>query len=112
MNRAPLSAQLQAIADTATRIYARAHELGADVIFESELTTLLSHASVLQTLGESVDRDVETQNVRLEAASQALHDANAYLRVIFDNIKDYAVFTIGLDKLITHWNIGAERVFG
>lgn len=34
------------------------------------------------------------------------------LRLIFESVQDYAIFTTNLRGLITSWNIGAERVFG
>lgn len=47
-----------------------------------------------------------------DETTQALHEANEYLRAIFDSIRDYAVFTVDLDKRIATWNTGAQRVFG
>jgi PAS domain-containing protein len=45
-------------------------------------------------------------------AQAALQQAEEQLRLIFENIRDYAVFTVSLENHITTWNTGAERIFG
>jgi PAS domain S-box-containing protein len=45
-------------------------------------------------------------------AEGALRDSEAWLRLVVESTKDFAIFTTGLDGLIQSWNVGAERLFG
>jgi PAS domain S-box-containing protein len=46
------------------------------------------------------------------AHSTPLHESQEYLQAIFENIKDYAIYTVDLENKIASWNTGAERIFG
>ena len=46
------------------------------------------------------------------AAKELLDRASQPLELVLDDIKDYAIFTIGLDGGIASWNAGAERMKG
>jgi PAS domain S-box-containing protein len=48
----------------------------------------------------------------LHTAETAFDEAEQYLRAIYENIKDFAIFTLDLNNRITSWNTGAERIFG
>jgi PAS domain S-box-containing protein len=49
---------------------------------------------------------------RTQQAENELQQAQEQLRLIIENIKDHAVFTVDLDGFIRTWNSGAERLFG
>jgi PAS domain S-box-containing protein len=50
--------------------------------------------------------------VELEAGHAALRASEARYRLIVESATDYAIFTMDLDRRITGWNVGAERVLG
>lgn len=50
-----------------------------------------------------------TQNLQPD---NTFNEAGEYLKIIFENIKDYSIFTLDLNNRITYWNTGAERMFG
>ena len=45
-------------------------------------------------------------------AEQALRESEERLRLIVDNAREYAIFTIDLKRRITGWNSGAEALLG
>lgn len=47
-----------------------------------------------------------------KAATRRLSDYEARFRLIFESVKDFSIFTLDLDGIITSWNTGAENVFG
>jgi PAS domain S-box-containing protein len=57
-------------------------------------------------------RQIPTQANLHEQFQQALYDAREEVQVMFENIKDYAIFSLDLNGRIVTWNAGAERVFG
>ncbi|MBD0269599.1 MAG: PAS domain S-box protein, partial [Cyanobacteria bacterium Co-bin8] len=60
-------------------------------------------------------RDI-TQRKRTEAKRQqaelALQESESRFRLIVESAKDYAIFTLDLNGIITSWNPGAERLLG
>ena len=46
------------------------------------------------------------------AAEDALRASRERLRLIVENARDYAILTVDLDRRITSWNPGAERLTG
>ncbi|NOG74169.1 sensor histidine kinase [Roseicella sp. DB1501] len=48
----------------------------------------------------------------LAAANLALREGEEHLRLIFESATEYAIFTLGLDGLVTAWNPGAKRFLG
>lgn len=44
-------------------------------------------------------------------AEEKLRESENRLRLIFESLKDYSIFTIELDGTINSWNQGAERIF-
>jgi two-component system, chemotaxis family, CheB/CheR fusion protein len=42
----------------------------------------------------------------------ALQRSEERLRLIVENARDYAIFSIDLDRRVTHWNAGAEHLLG
>jgi PAS domain S-box-containing protein len=45
-------------------------------------------------------------------SERELREANERFRLLVDGAREYAIFMISPDNVITHWNKGAERVFG
>jgi PAS domain S-box-containing protein len=58
------------------------------------------------------DEGLRRTNAELAASRAALREREERLRLILDSATDYAVFTIGLDRRVTSWNAGAERLLG
>jgi diguanylate cyclase (GGDEF)-like protein/PAS domain S-box-containing protein len=53
-------------------------------------------------------RDTTTSHKALEALS----DSEQQLRLIFESVRDYAIFSMSLGGIIKSWNAGAEKTFG
>lgn len=49
---------------------------------------------------------------RESVAEDAFWQSGRYLRLLIENVDDYAILSLGLDGRITSWNPGAEHVFG
>ncbi|MBV8969340.1 MAG: PAS domain S-box protein [Verrucomicrobia bacterium] len=47
-----------------------------------------------------------------ERANAALRESEERSRLIVESARDYAIFTIDLDRRVSSWNSGAERLFG
>ncbi|HSH92253.1 MAG TPA: PAS domain S-box protein, partial [Ramlibacter sp.] len=58
--------------------------------------------------GTAVARDITAQ----KASAEALRDSEERLRLIVENARDYAIFSTDLQRRITIWNSGAERLLG
>jgi PAS domain S-box-containing protein len=48
----------------------------------------------------------------LEERSKALEESNSRYRLLVEGIKDYAIFALDAQGVITSWNPGAESVYG
>ena len=46
------------------------------------------------------------------AAEAALSESQERLRLIIENAREYAIFTLDLERRVTSWNVGAERLLG
>jgi len=53
-------------------------------------------------------RDI-TEQQRLR---QALEEAEAWRSLIFENVKDFAIFSMDVEGRVTLWNPGAEKMYG
>jgi two-component system CheB/CheR fusion protein len=58
--------------------------------------------------GTALARDISAQR----AAAEALRQSEERLRLIIENAVEYAIFSMDLDRRITSWNSGAERLLG
>jgi diguanylate cyclase (GGDEF)-like protein/PAS domain S-box-containing protein len=45
-------------------------------------------------------------------ALEALSDSEQQLRLIFESVRDYAIFSMSLGGIVKSWNAGAEKTFG
>jgi two-component system, chemotaxis family, CheB/CheR fusion protein len=58
--------------------------------------------------GTAIARDIGEQR----AAREALRASEERLRLVVENARDYAIFSIDLERRVTSWNRGAERLLG
>lgn len=58
--------------------------------------------------GTSVVRDI-TESLR---SQEALRASEERMRLVVENVREYAIFSIGLDRRVISWNSGAERLLG
>ena len=88
---------------------------------ESIVTRVLDQARTERELAESriVTREHEARRRELEheiaqrkRVEQALRQAEEYLRLMVESVKDFAIFTVDPQARIVSWNPGAERLFG
>jgi PAS domain S-box-containing protein len=49
---------------------------------------------------------------KLIRANKEMYESEVRSRLLIEGIRDYAIFMIGTDGLVTSWNIGAERITG
>lgn len=113
MRRNDLSEQFETITRLVETVRAAVDALPDEhKILRQQLTNLFSHLDDFYGRYSQLERRSPERASRLEMTNQALFEANERLRIMFESIKDYAVFTIDLDNRIVSWNTGAERVFG
>jgi two-component system CheB/CheR fusion protein len=79
----------------------------------SEVCILLSVAPIRESDGRviggtSIARDIS----EARRAQEALRAGEERLRLIVENARDYAIFSIDLERRVTSWNAGAERLLG
>ncbi len=88
---------------------------------EPIVTRVLTQVRTERELAESriVAREHEARRQELEheiahrkRVEQALRDAEEYLRLMVESVKDFAIFTVDPQGLVVSWNPGAERLFG
>jgi two-component system CheB/CheR fusion protein len=74
---------------------------------------LISRPSILlgssQIIYRTVLRDITEQMMALQAES-ALAASQELLRLVLDNVREYAIFSSDIDRRVTSWNAGAERL--
>ncbi|HEY1230749.1 MAG TPA: PAS domain-containing sensor histidine kinase, partial [Ramlibacter sp.] len=58
--------------------------------------------------GTAIARDITEQ----VAARETLHATDERLRLLVENARDYAIFAFDLERRVTIWNTGAERLLG
>ncbi|RYF69395.1 MAG: PAS domain S-box protein, partial [Comamonadaceae bacterium] len=58
--------------------------------------------------GTATARDISEQR----AATEALRQSEERMRMMIENALDYAIFSTDLDRRVTTWNSGAERLLG
>lgn len=54
----------------------------------------------------------ESDSERLKRAEAAVRLGEERSRLIFENVREYAIFTASLDRSVTSWNPGAQRLLG
>lgn len=58
--------------------------------------------------GTAIVRDITAQR----AAAAALRQSEERQRLLLENVRDYAIFSLDLERRVTSWNVGAERLLG
>jgi two-component system CheB/CheR fusion protein len=58
--------------------------------------------------GTAIVRDITAER----AAAEALRQSEERMRLIMENAREYAIFSLDLERRITSWNAGAERLLG
>jgi two-component system CheB/CheR fusion protein len=58
--------------------------------------------------GTAIARDITSSR----AAAEALRQSEERLRLILENALEYAIFALDLERRVTTWNAGAERLLG
>ena len=61
---------------------------------------------ITQWFGSATDVD------GIRSAHEALRQSEERLRLTFESVVDYAIFTCDLEGRINSWNVGAQRMFG
>jgi PAS domain S-box-containing protein len=61
---------------------------------------------------EAGNAALRSASAALAESRAALHEREERLRLVLDSAADYAIFTTDLDRRVTSWNAGAERVLG
>lgn len=71
------------------------------------------NAPVVDRSGEVVAIIHHVADVTAEhRAGEAVRESRERLRLIVENARDYAIFTMDLDGIVTDWREGAEAIFG
>jgi PAS domain S-box-containing protein len=61
---------------------------------------------------EGADEALRRADAELAANRAALREREERLRLVLDSAADYAIFTTDLDRRVSSWNAGAERLLG
>ena len=72
----------------------------------------LAESRILAREHEVRRRELEHEIAHRKRVEQALREAEEYLRLMVESIKDFAIFTVDPQGLVVTWNPGAERLFG
>ncbi len=72
----------------------------------------LAESRVIAREHEARRRDLEHEIAQRKRVEQALREAEEYLRLMVESVKDFAIFMADPQGRIVSWNPGAERLFG
>lgn len=79
---------------------------------------LLAGGEPLAQLPEEADeigrlsQGLSSASELLRAREGALRDSEERFRLVIDRVRDYGIFTLDRDGVVTSWNLGAERIKG
>ncbi len=82
------------------------HKDGSWRVLESIGTNLLSDEAIRGVVVNSRDMTLEEQ------AHQALEEREERIRLLVENVQDYAIFLLDPEGRIASWNVGAQRIKG
>ena len=72
----------------------------------------LAESRVMAREHEARRRELEHEIAQRKRVERALREAEEYLRLMVESVKDFAIFTVDPQGRIVSWNPGAERLFG
>jgi PAS domain S-box-containing protein len=72
----------------------------------------LAESRVVAREHEVRRRELEHEIAQRKRVERALREAEEYLRLMVESVKDFAIFTVDPQARIVSWNPGAERLFG
>jgi PAS domain S-box-containing protein len=72
----------------------------------------LAESRVVAREHEARRRELEHEIAQRKRVEGALREAEEYLRLMVESVKDFAIFTVDPQARIVSWNPGAERLFG
>ncbi len=90
---------------------ARLFDMQAPVIAGTETERLCRRVAELEAEAAELRRERRV-TIEAEASKAALRASEVRFRLVVENATNHAIFTMDLDRRITGWNVGAERVLG
>ncbi|MFZ9394888.1 MAG: ATP-binding protein [Erythrobacter sp.] len=84
-------------------------ESNAELLARGEaLAALPDDADEIGTLGQRLGR----ASALLRAREQALRESEERFRLVIEGVRDYGIFALSPEGIVTSWNLGAERIKG
>ena len=59
-----------------------------------------------------MNRDLETQIAGRQIAAQKLQQSEEQFRLLVESVRDYAIYMLNIEGVVTTWNSGAQRIKG
>jgi PAS domain S-box-containing protein len=72
----------------------------------------LAESRILAREQDAQRRALEREIAQRKRVEQALREAEEYLRLMVESVKDFAIFSVDPQGRIVSWNAGAEQLFG
>jgi PAS domain S-box-containing protein len=72
----------------------------------------LAESRILTREHEARRRELEHEIAQRKRVEQAYREAEEYLRLMVESVKDFAIFSIDQQGRVVSWNPGAEHLFG
>jgi PAS domain S-box-containing protein len=114
-SRSPDGVMATVIDQTCHRIIAEQSATHFEVFDERSRLWLEIHAYPCKVGFSIYFRDItgrKRDKTKRQQAEAALHESESRFRLIVESAKDYAIFTLDINGMITSWNSGAERLLG
>ena len=84
----------------------------ARVLEQDRTERELDESRIVAREHETRRRELEHEVAQRKRAELALRDAEEYLRLMVESVRDFALFTVDRDGRVVSWNPGAEQLFG
>jgi len=82
------------------------------VLAQVRIERELAESRIVAREHEARRRELEHEIAQRKRVEQALREAEEYLRLMVESVKDFAIFTVDPQGRIVSWNPGAEQLFG